>query len=123
MNRASLFTLMILLTVVVISSISSPLAPASNGVSLPKSGYSLESRIILNQFGQVYVNETLIESVNATSALQSITMCFPQQYSGHIFDIRATLNKGSGRDRKSTRLNSSHTVISYAVFCLKKKKK
>src|SRR5438034_8601698 len=26
-----------------------------------------------------------------------------------------------GRDRKSTRLNSSHTVISYAVFCLKKK--
>src|SRR5260221_2479058 len=26
------------------------------------------------------------------------------------------------KDRKSTRLNSSHTVISYAVFCLKKKK-
>src|SRR5438132_13654489 len=29
----------------------------------------------------------------------------------------------TGLDRKSTRLNSSHTVISYAVFCLKKKKK
>src|SRR5260221_7327259 len=30
---------------------------------------------------------------------------------------------GAGaEDRKSTRLNSSHTVISYAVFCLKKKK-
>src|SRR2546426_8790202 len=28
-----------------------------------------------------------------------------------------------GGDRKSTRLNSSHLVISYAVFCLKKKKK
>src|SRR2546426_5964122 len=28
----------------------------------------------------------------------------------------------AGRDRKSTRLNSSHLVISYAVFCLKKKK-
>src|SRR5947207_7812870 len=28
----------------------------------------------------------------------------------------------SSEDRKSTRLNSSHTVISYAVFCLKKKK-
>src|SRR5207302_2233392 len=28
-----------------------------------------------------------------------------------------------GRDRKSTRLNSSHVKISYAVFCLKKKKK
>src|SRR3712207_7127942 len=30
---------------------------------------------------------------------------------------------GVGRDRKSTRLNSSHANISYAVFCLKKKKK
>src|SRR2546426_12135481 len=29
----------------------------------------------------------------------------------------------SDQDRKSTRLNSSHLVISYAVFCLKKKKK
>src|SRR2546427_6597260 len=31
--------------------------------------------------------------------------------------------KSSDRDRKSTRLNSSHSQISYAVFCLKKKKK
>src|SRR5499427_10483661 len=31
--------------------------------------------------------------------------------------------QGLLEDRKSTRLNSSHTVISYAVFCLKKKKK
>src|SRR2546427_5111440 len=30
---------------------------------------------------------------------------------------------GLGADRKSTRLNSSHSQISYAVFCLKKKKK
>src|SRR5205085_12665283 len=30
---------------------------------------------------------------------------------------------GAGVDRKSTRLNSSHSQISYAVFCLKKKKK
>src|SRR5204863_7879955 len=33
------------------------------------------------------------------------------------------LVKGSTIDRKSTRLNSSHVEISYAVFCLKKKKK
>src|SRR5256885_4555701 len=32
-------------------------------------------------------------------------------------------HKDANRDRKSTRLNSSHLVISYAVFCLKKKKK
>src|SRR2546422_5260303 len=31
--------------------------------------------------------------------------------------------RGGGEDRKSTRLNSSHGYISYAVFCLKKKKK
>src|SRR5690625_6181857 len=31
--------------------------------------------------------------------------------------------KDDDRDRKSTRLNSSHVAISYAVFCLKKKKK
>src|SRR5436190_14021417 len=33
----------------------------------------------------------------------------------------ATKGPSSSPDRKSTRLNSSHTVISYAVFCLKKK--
>src|SRR5437773_9073819 len=32
-------------------------------------------------------------------------------------------NTGLSGDRKSTRLNSSHITISYAVFCLKKKKK
>src|SRR5687768_17796302 len=44
-------------------------------------------------------------------------------------DVRRAADGGSvaellgGRDRKSTRLNSSHGYISYAVFCLKKKKK
>src|SRR2546426_6931442 len=39
--------------------------------------------------------------------------------------LRAAAAPGGGTrgDRKSTRLNSSHLVISYAVFCLKKKKK
>src|SRR5690606_39925667 len=35
----------------------------------------------------------------------------------------ASQTDGAGIDRKSTRLNSSHVKISYAVFCLKKKKK
>src|SRR5256885_3429842 len=38
-----------------------------------------------------------------------------------IFD-RTKFIPAKNRDRKSTRLNSSHLVISYAVFCLKKKK-
>src|SRR5256885_14062934 len=36
---------------------------------------------------------------------------------------QATCVRGDHGDRKSTRLNFSHLVISYAVFCLKKKKK
>ena len=51
----------------------------------------------------------------------------PQQKMGRIKRGGAAATrigqKKSGADRKSTRLNSSHTVISYAVFCLKKKKK
>src|SRR5947208_5247125 len=44
------------------------------------------------------------------------------------FDGRVAIVTGAGgghdrKDRKSTRLNSSHQIISYAVFCLKKKKK
>src|SRR3712207_8831169 len=38
-------------------------------------------------------------------------------------ELRPTVRLGSSRDRKSTRLNSSHANISYAVFCLKKKTK
>src|SRR5260221_3035541 len=37
--------------------------------------------------------------------------------------IHAAAEENKIVDRKSTRLNSSHTVISYAVFCLKKKKR
>src|SRR5688572_31944128 len=57
-----------------------------------------------------------------------------KQVPAHAIDIEhrfqdhlATHDTGDGqahdRDRKSTRLNSSHSQISYAVFCLKKKKK
>src|SRR5256885_12666248 len=36
-------------------------------------------------------------------------------------ECRVQVRDKTGEDRKSTRLNSSHLVISYAVFCLKKK--
>src|SRR2546430_11118749 len=41
----------------------------------------------------------------------------------HVYMIGSSNFTGAGLDRKSTRLNSSHSQISYAVFCLKKKKK
>src|SRR2546422_5604189 len=39
------------------------------------------------------------------------------------FGLECLLDELAAKDRKSTRLNSSHGYISYAVFCLKKKKK
>src|SRR5690625_5426147 len=46
-----------------------------------------------------------------------VTDVYAQQWGEHVGYIRRR------QDRKSTRLNSSHVAISYAVFCLKKKKK
>src|SRR5436190_11385236 len=60
-----------------------------------------------------------------------IHMCSECGFSGGEADFTAAADVSpvlkqqvlkESRDRKSTRLNSSHTVISYAVFCLKKKK-
>src|SRR5437868_9742035 len=50
-----------------------------------------------------------------------------QRFAGHIRELSPAADPKSrtfaARDRKSTRLNSSHVSISYAVFCLKKKTK
>src|SRR5690606_41815071 len=54
--------------------------------------------------GQYAISAIVAQAIN-TNAVDSL-----------VEEMRATL-----RDRKSTRLNSSHVKISYAVFCLKKK--
>src|SRR3989454_5498629 len=69
------------------------------------------------------------------STLFPYTTLFRSQFAPYLFlwGVQANNNDrvrfhgscriaGLQRDRKSTRLNSSHLVISYAVFCLKKKK-
>src|SRR5438132_10486279 len=74
----------------------------------------------------------------ATTEIYTLSLHDALPISGSVFDDSGCFyrpeNLGSSgfslfcgvgspsRDRKSTRLNSSHTVISYAVFCLKKKK-
>src|SRR3712207_7658878 len=51
---------------------------------------------------------------------QELSVCLQAAY--HVIHIEVGLNVASHEvDRKSTRLNSSHANISYAVFCLKKK--
>src|SRR5437879_7407330 len=46
-----------------------------------------------------------------------------KEYSASLKVVIGVSSEGLTTDRKSTRLNSSHRCISYAVFCLKKKKK
>src|SRR5215217_9259552 len=59
------------------------------------------------------------KSGNRFEAIQALGMAVRQQF-GHL---SAGAARGLALDRQSTRLNSSHANISYAVFCLKKKKK
>src|SRR2546427_5031764 len=58
---------------------------------------------------------TLFRSATETDPVNSV---FPAVYVPYG---QGKLFLGKRRDRKSTRLNSSHSQISYAVFCLKKK--
>src|SRR3989449_11778788 len=63
---------------------------------------------------------------SSESARPRGSCCFSRRSELRIFaaGIRAAISPfAARRDRKSTRLNSSHGYISYAVFCLKKKKK
>src|SRR3712207_8730267 len=64
---------------------------------------------------------TLFRSINVSRTLNFVFRQMNQEFITvlHLVDVRVAFFK----DRKSTRLNSSHANISYAVFCLKKKKK
>src|SRR2546430_8856766 len=69
--------------------------------------------------------EWAIQSWSAMKARKDLIsfgwgMCVSSLYK--VNDLQAQLD-AVAEDRKSTRLNSSHSQISYAVFCLKKKKK
>src|SRR5690606_42034967 len=60
-----------------------------------------------------YVTPTTVIANLVNTEELKITFSVPEKYASRI---------QVGTDRKSTRLNSSHVKISYAVFCLKKKK-
>src|SRR5436305_13368810 len=66
------------------------------------------------------VEDTLRAGKMSASAIAG-TMNVMNKAVGVVTDV-ANAGKSVARDRKSTRLNSSHVRISYAVFCLKKKK-
>src|SRR2546426_7355942 len=64
---------------------------------------------------------TLFRSASRSGADGALVVDLtPEEAEPYVAAMRAHGSASSG-DRKSTRLNSSHLVISYAVFCLKKK--
>src|SRR5947207_8706601 len=62
-----------------------------------------------------YLSQSIAISPNVSKAHEELGKAYSLLH--RLSEAQAELEK----DRKSTRLNSSHTVISYAVFCLKKK--
>src|SRR5256885_10965695 len=67
-----------------------------------------------------FFNDTATTEIYTLSLHDALPICgdHAEQHVVHAHEGR----DGHQADRKSTRLNSSHLVISYAVFCLKKKK-
>src|SRR2546426_11979546 len=75
-----------------------------------------------------FFNDTATTEIYTLSLHDALPICIgiarksQHQLAQRIQDVDV-IGGAPRRDRKSTRLNSSHLVISYAVFCLKKKKK
>src|SRR5689334_24224102 len=65
-------------------------------------------------------SQQIMEAIDQT--LEGIHHVSEIVHAMNAFSHPGTLEKSPTEDRKSTRLNSSHSSISYAVFCLKKKK-
>src|SRR5438034_10962990 len=91
--------------------------------------FSLLSFLLLSFF--FFFNDTATTEIYTLSLHDALPIsCLVISPGGRVAELEdpgeeiAVLDRaGDLLDRKSTRLNSSHTVISYAVFCLKKKKK
>src|SRR6266566_5939698 len=67
-----------------------------------------------------FFNDTATTEIYTLSLHDALPIC---PHCGYDFPPDPKAHRKGLADRKSTRLNSSHLVISYAVFCLKKKKK
>src|SRR5256885_12941405 len=84
--------------------------------------------LLLLCFFFFFFNDTATTEIYTLSLHDALPICGPPP-PARTRGCRARTSRpdsagaGSRSDRKSTRLNSSHLVISYAVFCLKKKKK
>src|SRR5690625_1008967 len=73
-----------------------------------------------NRFSAARDRWSELTDVTPTAVPSSLSVAAPVCFAAFTFDARSAFD--SIIDRKSTRLNSSHVAISYAVFCLKKKR-
>src|SRR5438270_12303774 len=89
----------------------SPLSPPCPNVSIDcyRNSLGLDSRLLGNLDLEHAIRIPCLDPLSSCRFRQGETA---QERTGGAFDVL---------DRKSTRLNSSHSQISYAVFCLKKK--
>src|SRR5947208_4689494 len=69
--------------------------------------------------GEAGLTQPAVAGGHTEAFKQGLERCRPAVHGRRLDDFR---NHKTLQDRKSTRLNSSHQIISYAVFCLKKKK-
>src|SRR5437899_7770396 len=85
------------------------------GLSAAAMGFVLQSKLLIIA-GALDGASGFILSVNMSKAMN-------RSFTNVLFGAFGQEQAGTATDRKSTRLNSSHLGISYAVFCLKKKNK
>src|SRR5256885_12712977 len=80
--------------------------------------------LVISFFFFFFFNDTATTEIYTLSLHDALPICpRRRQRRPRRSSSGTTPPRPIARDRKSTRLNSSHLVISYAVFCLKKKKK
>src|SRR5256885_3699613 len=84
-------------------------------------GYRLRSVSYLSEFF-FFFNDTATTEIYTLSLHDALPISHEGEGIGRAGCAGHVRTARHARDRKSTRLNSSHLVISYAVFCLKKKK-
>src|SRR5262245_66553661 len=70
-----------------------------------------------------FFNDTATTEIYTLSLHDALPISGRRRHRRQYHGCPGRRRRGWRRDRKSTRLNSSHLGISYAVFCLKKKKK
>src|SRR5438270_4772390 len=94
--------------------------------SPPRGGDKMSTKRVVHVVGTGTLGEPLISlllNLQRDLEFDELTFHKNRPLLDDRVKILTLMRRGAKLDRKSTRLNSSHSQISYAVFCLKKKKK